>query len=69
MDAAPALKATANQLARLLFAMLTRGEGYVARDLAALETERRDRQIKNLQRQARYFNLTLFPADTASVTG
>ena len=69
MDAARAVKATAHQLARLIYAMLTRGEEYVERDLAALETERRDRQIKNLQRQARYFNLTLLPADAASVTG
>ena len=36
--------------ARLIYAMLTRGEEYVERDLATMETERRDRQIKNLQR-------------------
>ena len=43
MDSAKAVKATAHQLARLIYAMLTRGEEYVERDLAAMETERRDR--------------------------
>lgn len=69
MDAARAVKATAHQLAGLLYAMLTCGEEYVARDLAALEIDSRDRQIKNMQRQTRSFKLTLLPADTASVTG
>ena len=45
MDSAKAVKATAHQLARLVYAMLTRGEEYVERDLAAMEAERRDRQI------------------------
>ena len=66
MDAARAVKATAHQLARLIYAMLTRGEAYVERDLAAMETERRDRQIKHLQRQARYFNLALVPTEQAA---
>ena len=54
MDCAKAVKATAHQLARLIYAMLTRGEQYVERDLATMETERRDRQIKYLQRQTRH---------------
>ena len=66
MDAARAVKATAHQLARLIYAMLTRGEAYVERDLAAMETERRDRQIKHLQRQARHFNLALVPTEQAA---
>ena len=45
--------------------MLTRGEEYVARDLAAWEAERRDRTIANLQRQARRFELALVPAEAA----
>ena len=65
MDTAKAVKATAHQLARLVYAMLTRGEEYVARDLAAWETERRDRTIANLQRQARRFELALVPAEAA----
>ena len=66
MDPARAVKATAHQLARLIYAMRTRGEEYVERDLATMETERRDRQIKNLQRQARYFSLALVPAEQAA---
>ena len=66
MDTAKAVKATAHQLARLVYAMLTRGAEYVERDLAAMETERRDRQIKHLQRQARHFNLALVPAEQAA---
>ena len=66
MDSAKAVKATAHQLARLIYAMPTRGEEYVERDLAAMETERRDRQIKHLQRQARHFDLALVPAEQAA---
>ena len=40
--------------------------GYVEHDLAAMETERRDRQIKQLQRQASHFNLALVPAEQAA---
>ena len=62
MDTAKAVKATAHQLARLIYAMLTRGEEYVARDIAEWETERRERMIANLQRQARRLELQLVPA-------
>ena len=65
MDTAKAVKATAHQLARLLYAMLTLGEEYFARDLAAWETEGRDRTIANLQRQPRRFELSLVPAEAA----
>ena len=63
MDAAKAVKATAHQLARLTYAMLTRGEDYVEPDLAAMETERRERKIKHLQRQASHFSLALVPLE------
>ena len=65
MDTAKAIKATAHELARLIYAMLTRGEEYVERDLAAWEEQRRDRMIANLQRQARRFDLVLAPATAA----
>ena len=58
-------KATAHQLARLVYAMLTRGEEYVAREVADFEAERRDRQIRHLQRQAQRYNLALVDADAA----
>ena len=62
MDTAKAIKATAHELARLIYTMLTRGEEYVERDLAAWETERRDRMVANLQRQVKRFDLALVPA-------
>ena len=62
MDTAKAVKATAHQLARMIYQMLTRGEEYVAQDLAAWEAERRDRTVANLQRQARRFDLELVAA-------
>ena len=62
LDSARAIKATAHQLARLIYAMLTRGEEYVDKGIAHFETERRDRQIRHLQRQARHFNLALVSA-------
>ena len=66
MDSAKAVKATAHQLARLIYAMLTRGEEYVERDLADMETERRDRQVRHLLRQAGHFNLALVPVEQAA---
>ncbi len=65
LDAGRANKATAHQLARLVYAMLTRGEEYVAREVADFDAERRDRQIRNLQRQAKRYNLALVEAAAA----
>ena len=65
MDTAKAVKATAHQIARLIYRMLTRGEEYVARDIAAWEAERRDRLVANLQRQAQRLDLQLVPAGSA----
>ena len=65
MDTAKAVKATAHELARLIYAMLVRGEEYVRRDLAAWEAERCDQMVANLQRQARRFDLALVPASAA----
>ena len=56
------LKATAHQLARLVYAMLTRGEEYVAQEIAEYGAERRERQVRHLQRQARRYNLRLVEA-------
>lgn len=59
LDAGRANKATAHHLARIVYAMLTRGEEYVARQVADFETERRDRHVRHLRRQARRYNLDL----------
>ena len=65
LDAGRANKATAHQLARLVYAMLTRGEEYVAREVDDFEAERRERQVRHLQRQAKRYNLALVEADAA----
>ena len=66
LDSARAIKATAHQLARLIYAMLTRGEEYVDKGMAQFETERRERQLRHLQRQARHFNFALVSAEQAA---
>lgn len=65
-EKAKAIKATAHQLGRLIYAMLIRGEEYVERDLAEMEAVRRERQIRNLRRQARRLDLALVPAEQAA---
>lgn len=59
LDKARAVKATAHQLARLLYALLTRGEQYVERGMAHYEEVHRERQLNALQRRARRLGLAL----------
>ena len=66
LDSERAIKATAHQLARLIYAMLTRGEEYEDKGMAQFETERRERHLRHLQRQARHFNLALVSAEQAA---
>ena len=62
MDNAKAIKATAHQLARLIYAMLTKGQPYVEQGIQAYETRSKDRQLRALQCKARKFGLTLMEA-------
>ena len=66
LDTPRAVKATAHQLARLIYAMLTRGEAYVEKGVEHFECERRDRQLRHLRRQARRFNLALVDVEQAA---
>lgn len=66
MDTAKAIKATAHQLARLIYAMLTQGQEYVERGIDDFESRSQARQIKNLQRQARRHGLNLVPLQSAA---
>ena len=59
MDTAKAIKATAHQLARLIYALLTKGQSYVEKGIEAYEAHRRDRQLRALERKARQFGLSL----------
>ena len=62
MDTAKAIKATAHQLARLIYAMLTKGQAYVEKGIKAFEADSRHRQLRALQRKARKFGLALTEA-------
>ena len=62
MDSAKAIKATAHQLARLIYAMLTKGQSYVEKGIEAYEAISKDRQLRALQRKASKFGLTLAEA-------
>lgn len=62
MDTAKAVKATAHQLARLIYAMLTQGQDYVERGMEEFEVRSRDRQLRSIQRKAKQLGLTLSEA-------
>lgn len=59
LDKPRAVKATAHQLARLIYAMLTRGEDYVERGIEHYEAVRRDRQLAAMRKRANRFGYTL----------
>ena len=62
MDTAKAIKATAHQLARLIYAMLTKGQPYVEKGIKAYEALSQDRQLRALQRKANKLGMTLTAA-------
>lgn len=66
MDTAKAVKATAHHLARLIYAMLTKGHEYVEQGIEQFESAARDRRLKNLQRQARRLGLELVALESAA---
>lgn len=59
MDKAKAIKATAHQLARLIYAMLNKGQAYVEKGIEAFEQQSQERQRRSLERKARRFGLQL----------
>ena len=62
MDGASAVKATAHQLARLIYAMLTQGQPYVEQGMEAFEARSHDRQLRALHHKARKLGLQLLEA-------
>ncbi len=62
MDGASAVKATAHQLARLIYSMLTKGQPFVEKGMDAFEAQTQDRQLRALQRKAQKFGLELVVA-------
>lgn len=59
LDKPRAIKATAHQLARLIYALLTRGEDYVEKGLAHYEAVRHDRSLRALRRRAQRMGFAL----------
>ena len=59
MPKACAIKATAHQLARLIYAMLTQGKAYVEYGIDRFESEHREKQLRQLRRKAAQFGLVL----------
>ena len=66
MDTQVAIKATAHELARMVYLILSRGQPFVERGIECFEEERRIRQVKHLHRKARELGFSLTEA-TAQV--
>ena len=67
MDSRKAIKATAHQLARLIYAMVTMGVEYQPESSEALGKRLRDQQIKRLAKQAERLGFTIAPETETSV--
>lgn len=62
MDKAKAVTAAAHKLARLFYALITRGQEYVDQGQQYYEERYRQRVIYNLQRRARLLGMSLVPS-------
>jgi transposase len=63
MDKPKAIAAAAHKLARLIYAMLTKGEEYVDRGQDYYEERYRERVIRQLSQRAKSFGLKLTPTE------
>ena len=61
MEKARAIKATAHEIARLVYAMLRDGTEYVEQSITDFENQYRERKIENIRRQARAVGCDLVP--------
>ncbi|QHG68124.2 IS110 family transposase [Pseudomonas putida] len=62
MDTSCAIKATAHQVARLIYAMVTRGQAYAEKGIEEFEERSKGRQLRALLRKARKLGLELVEA-------
>jgi transposase len=62
MDTSCAIKATAHQLARLIYAMLTKGQPYVEKGIEEFKEKSRSRQLRALETKARKLGMQLVKA-------
>lgn len=65
LDKAKAIRATAHKLARLVYAMLTKGSEYVDRGQAYYEERYRERVVHHLNKKAQAMGFRLTPLSTA----
>jgi transposase len=61
MDKPKAVAAAAHKLARLIYAMLTKGEEYVDQGQDYFEERYRQRVLLNLERRAQHLGMTIVP--------
>lgn len=66
MEKAKAVKATAHELARIVYAMINNGAEYVKRTLEIYEREHHERKLDNLTRQAKAMGVQLVPENLVS---
>jgi len=66
MDKPKAVTAAAHKLARLIYAMLTKGEEYTDRGQAYCEERYRQRVVANLNRRAQQLGLQFVPIAAAA---
>lgn len=62
LGAGKAITATAHKLAKLIYAMLTKGEHFVERSEQDYEVQHRERSLRQLQRKAALLGMRLEPA-------
>ena len=68
LDTPTAIKAGAHKLARLIYALLTKGQQYVDKGVEVEEARHRDNQIRHLNRKAANLGFTLTPAQPVAVS-
>lgn len=66
MDKSKAITATAHKLARLIYAMLTKGEEYVDQGQAYYEERYRQRVLNQLKQRAQNMGMKLVPAENCA---
>ena len=66
MDKPKAVTATAYKLARLIYAMLTRGQEYTDRGQDYFEKRYRQRVLHNLSQKAKAMGMQFVPSDNSA---
>jgi len=66
MDKPTAIKATAHHLARLIYAMMTKGEDYVEHGIAGYNELHQARQLTALRRRAKQLGFSVVPVESVA---